>query len=143
MNENNIVWRKCKICGGEYVDNEKNFDESGVCCFCNEKKEKEMNKKLKIEKYRDEIYEKIDKIRDVLYMTENMRHIAEDGGFLYRLVKTYGDVIDIEKEILKADLWLVVNKRRKKDYRRFLMNWMNKSMRWVEYKKILKERGVE
>ncbi len=56
-----------------------------------------------------------------------LKHIKIDSTF-HELLKDEYPKLDIDKEIKKADFWLVANpKKMKKDFKRFLRNWMETS----------------
>lgn len=69
------------------------------------------------------------------YLRENQyfKSIKDIDTFVSKLDTAY-PCLPIVDELQKMDLWLFSNpKRLKKDYRRFIVNWLNKIDRRTQY----------
>ena len=74
-----------------------------------------------------EINPKIDRIIRFIKENQYFKNIKNIEIFVNKLVNTY-PVIDILQELRKMDIWLTANpKRQKRNYARFIVNWLNKA----------------
>ena len=86
--------------------------------------------------------EKIEQILEVMNSIKYFDSIKlEDKQRMAdRIVKLYWNKFDVIKELFKMEVWLDLNpRRRKKDYRRFIWNWLNRVATNIEVKKKMKE----
>jgi hypothetical protein len=95
-----------------------------------------------VRKMDEKDYEEIRKIYECLQAIQYFKNIQEKGGFaekIYNLYqKQYG--VNVVKELLKMELWLDLNpKRRKKDYYRFIYNWLNSNVKRIQWKQLNEE----
>jgi len=135
----NEIFKKCLKCEKEYPEHTL---ENGVCYDCRKKDEEAKKTKIEQRSKRDEIETKIENLKVVFETTDHFKQLGNNYEFLTKIVLTYGN-IDYEREILKADLWLTVNKKKKKDYKRYIMNWLNKTTARIEFYKRLRQMEKE
>lgn len=65
------------------------------------------------------------RIVSLLEKSEYLKAIPDKEVFAEKLIQVYN--FDIGNEIKKMDLWLYGNEnRRKKNYKRFIINWLNR-----------------
>lgn len=87
--------------------------------------------------------EKIKKVYEELNRIKYFDSIEHKGLFAQKIYEIYKD-IDIVKELKKMELWLDLNpKRRKKDYRRFIFNWLNRVYLGWKFREIIEKEKVK
>jgi hypothetical protein len=69
----------------------------------------------------------IKKIAELLCTISYFKDIKNKDEFVGKLWRIYGKEFDIVKELMKMELWLDLNpKRRKKCYTKFIFNWLGR-----------------
>lgn len=62
---------------------------------------------------------------------EGFDRLVQDGGYVKLLQETYPE-LDVGLELKRMRVWLDANPRRRyKNYKRFIVNWLNKEIRHV------------
>jgi len=118
-------YQKCRKCGRNMPIHVLNED--GICGIC--QTEQREGKKSDFESRIEEINHKVRLIKTALSMTktDGLQLLSEADKFIEALVKVYEADVDIVKEIYKMDLWFSTLQKWKKDYKAFVVRWLNKT----------------
>jgi hypothetical protein len=79
------------------------------------------------------VVNEIEKIVEALNVIKYFKELEDKQDFATKLVKISGNEFDIVKELFKMEFWLDINpKRRKKDYKKFIYNWVSRILQRKE-----------
>jgi len=109
----------------------------------NKNKKKNKNKEKEIEKEKEEeLYkEKYKDSKIYQFLTQNIyfKNIKHPARLTHRLIDTYKDEELILYHLKKMDSWLLANpKREKKNYERFILNWLKREEEKIKAQNIIK-----
>lgn len=81
--------------------------------------------------------EEIKKIYETMKLISFFNDIEKKGEFIQKIFNVYGKEVNIVTELLKMELWLDSNpaKNRKKNYKKFIINWLSRSQKPIIYRK--------